>query len=90
MGARVSKRIYRVGGVMTISVFVDVEAESPEQAREAAQDQAIMSLCHQCSGNHPGEWSTSGELDGDVTLNGEDDPPIDMGPAPARGPRSRR
>jgi hypothetical protein len=49
---------------MTISVYVDVEASSPKEAKQMAREASVMGLCHQCAGNHEGEWSTSGELDG--------------------------
>lgn len=78
---------YRVAGTMTISCFVDVDAETPEQAKELAVDAPVMSLCHFCSdnGNHgAGVWVTSGELDGDPRL-ADDEVPIDLG-----APRSRR
>lgn len=58
------KKMYRVSGVMTISVFVDVEAESEEEAKALSEDCGVMHLCHSCADGHEGEWSTSGELDG--------------------------
>jgi hypothetical protein len=62
------KRRYSVGGVITISVHTEVEAASPEEAREIAiNDRGIMSLCHQCASGDPSlEWVTSGEFDCDV------------------------
>ena len=55
---------YRVTATMTISVHVDVEAESPEQAKEIAEELPPMTLCHQCASSKGEQWSTSGELDG--------------------------
>lgn len=68
------KRRYSVAGVITISVHTEVEASSPEEAREiAVNDRGIMSLCHQCaSGDPSSEWVTSGEFDGDVPVPHEE------------------
>ena len=56
---------YYVAGTMTISIHVEVEADSPEHAREVAEDAGVQRLCHYCaSGGAKGEWRTSGELDG--------------------------
>lgn len=55
---------YRISGTMTISVMVDVEADSKEEAIATAQECPAMSFCNQCAGASEGEWSTSGELDG--------------------------
>jgi hypothetical protein len=49
---------------MNISVHVEVEADMLKDAIELAQQSSIMGLCHQCARGTPGEWSTSGELDG--------------------------
>lgn len=51
--------------VAGISMHVEVEAASLEEAVEKAQSAGVISLCHQCAGSHHGEWSTSGELDCD-------------------------
>jgi hypothetical protein len=49
----------------TIGVFTDVEADSPEQAKELAEDRGMVGLCYQCATGDPAEeWCTSGELDG--------------------------
>lgn len=66
---------YRVPGTMTISVFVDVEADSIEEAKAKAEEASVMGLCHYCSDsrNREGEWCTSGELDGQPEINGEDE-----------------
>jgi hypothetical protein len=47
----------------TISMHIEVVAESLEEAVEAAQSAAPMSLCHQCARGSDVAWSTSGELD---------------------------
>lgn len=47
----------------TISLGIDVEADSLLQAIEKAQRAGIQGLCHQCSKGDRREWSTSGELD---------------------------
>lgn len=60
-----TKKLFRVPGTMTISMFVDVEAATAEEARELATDKGVMSLCHSCANASHGEWSTSGELDGE-------------------------
>ncbi len=49
----------------TISMHCDVDAETLDEAIEHAQAAGVMSLCHHCAQSHGGEWSTSGELDGD-------------------------
>ena len=63
-----------------ISLHVDVEATDLDAAIALACGASVMSLCHQCARNQPGEWSTSGELDCDpsgmnlvaVYVDGED------------------
>lgn len=57
---------YIVTGVMTISMHVEVDADSPEEARKLAEEAPIVGLCHQCSRGDRDEWSTSGELDGEI------------------------
>ena len=58
---------YSVGGLITISVYTEVVAASPEEARELASQRGIMSLCYQCSNSEPEcKWVTSGELDCDT------------------------
>ena len=47
----------------TISMSVDVEADSLEAAIEEAQVAGVMSLCHQCARGEENAWNTSGELD---------------------------
>lgn len=61
------KRRYTVVGEVTISMHVEVEASSPEEAIERAEAAPMMSLCHQCGRGEPDEWSTSGEFDGEPT-----------------------
>ena len=67
------KKVYRVNGTMTISCFVDVEAETEEEAIELAGNAEIMGLCHQCANGKDGEWSTSGELDGQPDIDGAEE-----------------
>lgn len=56
---------YLVKGLITISTFIEVEADSEEAARERAVDSPVMTLCNHCADRKPdGEWVTSGELDG--------------------------
>lgn len=59
---------YRIGGTVTISVHIDVEADSPAEARNKAREAGNMSLCHQCAKGEEGAWSTNGELDGEVRM----------------------
>jgi len=60
---------YTVSGTVTIGIHTVVEASSPEEALEIAQERELISLCHQCGGTqNAGEmFCTSGELDGAVT-----------------------
>jgi hypothetical protein len=57
---------YLVSGHMTISMSVEIEAKSPEEAKKRAAKAPIISLCRQCAEGEPGEWVTSGELDGSI------------------------
>jgi hypothetical protein len=59
---------YRVTGHVTISVRVEVEANSPAKACMIARGAPMQSLCSQCSHGEDGAWSTSGELDGNVVI----------------------
>lgn len=64
---------YLVTGSITISMHVEVEADSPAEARRIAGESSVMSLCHQCarssnSDDGEPEWCTSGELDGTVRI----------------------
>jgi hypothetical protein len=54
---------YIVSGTVTISCMVEVEAESAEAAREAAEGADMMTLCYQCSHVEADVWC-AGELDG--------------------------
>ncbi len=57
---------YRVNASITISVYTDVQASSPEEALQMAQQRDVIGLCHFCAeGNPDGEWSTNGSLDGE-------------------------
>ena len=53
----------------TISLHIDVEAETLKQAIEQAHAAPLQSFCHQCSEGEPSEWRTSGELDCDPTAS---------------------
>lgn len=65
------KKKYSFVSEITISVNLELEAESLAEAITEAQESPVMSLCHQCAGGHDGEWSTSGELDGEPNLLNE-------------------
>jgi hypothetical protein len=52
---------------VTISLSVDVEADTLEAAMDLARSAGVKSLCHQCANHEPGVWCTSGELDCDPT-----------------------
>lgn len=61
---------YTFSATGTISLHVEVEADSLEEAVEKAKEAPIMGLCHQCaSTGDEGEWRTSGELDCDPTYS---------------------
>lgn len=60
---------YRVPATVTISMFVDVQAESIQEAWDLAERAPMMSLCHQCCRAEPGQWSTSGEIDGEPEID---------------------
>jgi hypothetical protein len=47
----------------TITLGVEVEADSLEEAVEKAKDANVLDLCHACSAGKEGQWNTSGELD---------------------------
>jgi hypothetical protein len=59
--------IYRVSGTVTISCFTDVEANSPEEAKEKALDVEFCNLgSPKMFGQGPSDhWVHSGEIDGD-------------------------
>lgn len=59
------KRIYSFIVASGISLHINVEASSVDEAIEIAGESGIMSLCHYCARGSEGEWSTSGELDCD-------------------------
>lgn len=46
-----------------ISMHVDVDAATMDEAIEEAQAASVMTLCHQCARGDKGCWNTSGELD---------------------------
>lgn len=73
------KRRYSVGGVITISVYTEVVASSPEEARALARGRGIMSLCHQCaSADASAQWVTSGELDCDAPSPRDEDAELEV------------
>jgi hypothetical protein len=41
---------YTVGFVVSGTVWVDVEADNPDDAKKAAWKKASYGICHQCSG----------------------------------------
>lgn len=57
---------YRISGQVTISIFTEVEADTPEAAIEEAEGRPMKRLCWSCSDSktEDEEWVTSGELDG--------------------------
>lgn len=59
---------YLVTGIVTISVTVKVEADSEEEARQKANDASMQEFCYSCSRGDDDVWSTSGELDGEPTI----------------------
>lgn len=54
---------YRFVVKATISLGIEVDAASLEEAIELAQSKGVQGLCHQCAKGAPNEWTTSGELD---------------------------
>lgn len=73
---------YEFSVAATISLNVDVEADNLDEAIEKAQNQGVISLCHQCASKGEwGEWYTNGELDCDpgssplvgLYIDGEED-----------------
>lgn len=59
------QKVFRVSSMITISVFVDVEADNKEDAIDKALGYPVRHLCHSCSNAVEDQWSTSGELDGE-------------------------
>ncbi len=59
---------YLVTGHVTISVHVEVSANSKEEAIDLAERAPMMSLCHQCSRSEPDEWGNGGSFDGEVEI----------------------
>jgi hypothetical protein len=68
----------------TITLGVEVEADTLEEAIQLAQEAPVQSFCYQCAKGEKDEWTTSGELDcgapGDCTLVDlhTDDPKADF------------
>jgi hypothetical protein len=68
---------------MPITMSVDIEADTLEEAVEQAKAAHVIRLCNQCSDTREGEWSTTGELDGDpqscaINEAWKDDKPQDL------------
>ena len=62
---------YRINALVTISLTTYVTAESREEAIEncEAEMPQLPQLCHECSSNDgDGQWSLSGEIDGDPQI----------------------
>jgi hypothetical protein len=60
-------KTWRVVGEVTISVHTEVEAETEAEAREKALDHGMQQFCHSCCNDQEETWTTSGELDGEIT-----------------------
>ena len=62
---------YMVVAVVGISLHTEVEADSPEEAKEKAMERSPTSFCHGAEMETRTEaWVTSGEIDcGDITEN---------------------
>lgn len=52
-----------------ISMHIDVQAETLEEAVEKAQNSPVQGLCYQCARGEKDCWNTSGELDCDPTFS---------------------
>lgn len=62
---------FSVSGEVTISVHTDVEAETEEEAKKIAADRGTQSFCYQCARGEPEqEWTTTGDIDGEITITG--------------------
>ena len=62
---------FTVYGYTQASLFIEVEAESKEAAKEFAQEQGVPGLCHYCSSKglgHGEEWSLSDGIGDEVTV----------------------
>lgn len=59
---------YAVAATVTISVHVEVDAENEIEARAKANECPMQRLCGHCSVGEDGAWSTSGELDGEPSI----------------------
>lgn len=55
---------YYVYGLVTISCFCEVEADSEQDARQAASDLNMATLCHNACSDDPTDAWTIDELDG--------------------------
>lgn len=61
------KKLYSFSIEAVISMHVEVEAISLDEAVQKAKRAPVMSLCNQCARGDAGVWITSGELDADPT-----------------------
>lgn len=60
---------YAVTGTVTISVHVEVLADTEAQARRLASEMPMQRLCAGCADGDNGEsWCTNGELDGEPKI----------------------
>lgn len=51
----------------TITMCIEVTADSLESAIKLAKDSPVVDLCHRCTKNKHDEWSPTGGLDCDPT-----------------------
>ena len=55
---------YLISGTITISVWIEVDAENEDAARSEAEESSVRTLCNYCATPLRGVWNTTGELDG--------------------------
>lgn len=66
-------KTYNVSGIVTVSVFTKVRAESEEEALEKAAEAATGSVCYHCTQREEGIWNFE-DMDGEVEpLRAEED-----------------
>lgn len=60
---------YRVHYVQTASAYVDVEADSADEAEEKGFEKLPSGLCHQCAGeiDLSGDWDVSADSEGETS-----------------------
>jgi hypothetical protein len=61
---------YLVKALITISTFIEVDADSEAAARERAMDSPVMTLCHYCADRRP-ETMPSGSAISKKTVLGQ-------------------